>query len=422
MKKLIPALLLSAAVFGLVPAQAAKAETPPPAPTILLDGVPLPFPVAPIIVNSRTMVPFRAIAEGLGVDITWHQEDRSIDATGLGQQVRLVIGDNRIWINGEPQPLDVAPMIVNDRTLIPLRAFSTAFRSQVGWDQATYTATIVSPIRPMRTMAFYAISSYGERQYVPRFSDVSFGWSRLTADGHIDLQGRDFRWPEPDGNVTGDTLLADAARAGTKRYLMVYATGLDGFLANLVLDPVKRERAAAELQQVADAHGFDGVELDLEEIGDGLSGDALQQLRNGFTQLVTAVAGRMHAEGKEVLVSVHPLNGPYQAYDYARLIQQADVLSIMAHDYSPSHGPEPVDRVMEAIELALAEVGASDRHSPLRQKLMLGIVSSYETPATLPQKAGLAKRYGLAGVSLWRLGNVGADEMAALDATVSPLK
>ncbi|HYF93909.1 MAG TPA: stalk domain-containing protein [Symbiobacteriaceae bacterium] len=422
MNKLLPALLLSTVLLGAAPAIPAQAANDAQSPAILLDGVPLAFPVAPRIIEGRTMVPFRAIAEALGVEVTWRQEDQSVDAVGPETQVRLAIGNNIMWVNGEARTLDVAPMIVEDRTLIPLRAFSTAFHAEVDWNAANYTVTIQSPVRPMRTLAFYALQSYGERHYVPRFSDVAYGWATLLPDGTLDTTTKEYRWPEPDGEVTGEVLLAEAARAGTKRHLMVQATDRDGGLTALVLDAARRERAAEQIAALVQEKAFDGVVLDLEGLGLEEVGLDLQLLRMGFVQLAEAVESRLHPAGKEVIVAAHPPNGAYRAYDYAALLPHVDLLQIMAYDYAQDGNPEPVDRVIEAIEMSLSEVGAADLNSPLRQKLMLGMVAAYETPETIQQKAGLAKRYGLGGIFVWRLGQLGPEDMAALEATVSPLR
>jgi hypothetical protein len=419
-KRFAIALLVSASLLASSPGAsvARAAEAPAAAPRILLDGLPLGFLVPPRVEDDRTMVPFRVIAEALGVAVTWHEDSRSIDAGGLGRSVRLAIDNKTMWVDGVPVLLDVPPMIVDGSTLVPLRAFSTAFGAQVGWEQATQTAAVLSPVREMRTLAFYALRSYPERQFVSRFSDAAYGWSMLTADGHVDLKGGEYRWPEPDGDITGERLLADAATARVRRHLMIHAVdGTTADLAGLVRNPDTVARAAREIAAVTVAKGFDGVVLDLESLGQNETGDDLKRVRDGFTSFVATVTKGLHAANKEVIVSVHPLNGWYHGYDYAALADSADLLEVMAHDYVQDGSPDPADKVEEAIRLAVQHVGA-DR----RAKLLLGIVSAYETPETLKQKVGLAKRYSLAGISLWRLGEIQPERMQALDSTVAPKK
>lgn len=411
MRRFLSALLAAAAVMTINPGQAA-AE--PPSPSILLDGLPLTFPVPPAIVDGRTLVPFRVLAEALGTEVFWHQETRTVEARGNGTEVRLTIGSKTMWVNGQPKELDVPPMLMQERTLIPLRAFGTAFGAQVDWNSDTRAVLVKSPVRPMRTMAFYAIRSYDELHLATQFSDVAFGWARLTDAGTVDLAGTDFRWPQPDGDITGERILADVGRAGTRRQLLIHATDKTGGLTALVLDNDRLQRAAGEIARVVISRGFDGVVLDLEGLGLDERGDELVRVQQGFARLVEAVAKQLRAVGKETIVSVHPLNGAYHGYDYALIGRHADMLQLMAHDYQPNGSPEPADLVDEAIRLALKQVD--------RSKLLLGIVTAYETPDTAPQKAGLAKRYGLAGLSVWRLGLIGTDTMAALKSTVSPQK
>ncbi len=414
MKKVIASLLLGAALLSVAPLSAA-AET---APTILLDGIPLGFPVPPTIVQDRTMVPFRAIAEALGVSVTWVAEQRAIDARYMDREVRLTIDNDVAWISGFPVKLDVAPMIVNDRTLVPLRFFSEAFGANVGWEGTTRTVTITSPARPMRTMAFYAISSFDERSLVSRFSDVAFGWSALKADGTLDLTDDPlYRWPQPAGDVSGESLLADAQRQGVGRHLMISALDDKSQFTALILDETLRQKAAAEIAAVVRGKGFDGVVLDMEYLGQTETGAELEKVRQAFTAFVQAISKELRASGKETIVAVHPLNGAFHGYDYKALAAAADMVVVMAHDYHDHQvdkRPDSADKVMEAIELSLRDVP--------RERLMLAIVAPYETPETLLQKVGLAKRYGLEGITVWRLGTVGTQRMKALEGTVSPEK
>lgn len=425
MKKLLAVLMLLAGVAA--PAGALAAPTPAglspaptpaglsPTPRILLDGVPLELPVAPVIRHGRTLVPFRAIAEALGVAVAWNPELRRVEAAGMNRSVVLAIGERTALVDGEPVALDVPPAIVAGRTLIPLRFFAQAFHAGVHWDAATQTVVVVSPVREMETLAFYAIASFAERDYVARFSAVAFGWAELRPDGRVDLAGAgEYRWPEPAGEITGERLVAGAARAGTQTYLMVRAGDARGELTRLVLDEKLRETAAAAVAAAVRERGFDGALLDLEGLGLTEAGEELARVRAGFTRLVQQTAQALHAAGKRLIVSLHPPNGAYHGYDFPAVAAAADRIQLMAHDYVQDGAPEPTEKVQEAILLTLAQVPAG--------KVLLGILAPVETPATLAEKAGLAKRYGLAGVSLWRLGLLGPERLGALEGSVRSRK
>ena len=82
----------------------------------------------------------------------------------------------------------------------------------------------------------------------------------------------------------------------------------------------------------------------------------------------------------------------------------------MAYDYGSK--PEPVSLVTQAVEMAKASVPP--------EKLVLGISAPTETPESILTKVRIAKRYGLEGIAIWRLGLVTGEMWDALRATVIP--
>jgi hypothetical protein len=111
--------------------------------TVNLDGNALAFDVQPIIVNGRTLVPLRVNFEALGADVQWNEETQTVTAVKADTEVKLII-DGEAYINGELTPLDVPARIVNDRTLVPLRFVSEAMGCQVDWIDAAQTVMINS--------------------------------------------------------------------------------------------------------------------------------------------------------------------------------------------------------------------------------------------------------------------------------------
>lgn len=378
---------------------------------VVVDGILLETDVPPLLLNGRTMVPFRAIAEALGVAVQWQGESRTVLATGQGTSLTLVVGEKRAIVNGVEQELDVEPQLVANRTLVPARIFAESFGATVVWDGPSRTAHVWSAIRPMRTLAFYGLGSYDWRGYIHRFSDVAFTWSSITAEGDLSLDQNEYFWP-----TGADDVLTMAERAGTDRFLTVVQGDGDDRLTNLVLDPTARERLAGQIEAVMVERGLEGVVLDLEGLGWGLEGEELEQVRQGFAALVEAVSDRLHPAGKEVIVAVLPPNGWYPGYDYRAIAEHADQVLVMAYPYNPvgSTEPEPLDMVEEAILLSLKEVPA--------EKLLLGIMMEHENRETVVQKVSLAKRHNLSGVSIWIIKSLDQDEMEAIETLVTPLK
>lgn len=102
------------------------------------------------IINSRTMVPFRKIFNELGIsneDIEWNGNTKTIIAKKENKEIKLQIGNN-VAEKKEGEviskiTLDSAPVIRNDRTLVPLRFIAESLGKTVGWDASNKTAVII---------------------------------------------------------------------------------------------------------------------------------------------------------------------------------------------------------------------------------------------------------------------------------------
>lgn len=98
--------------------------------------------VAPYIKNARTYVPMRYLGEILGAEVAWDDAARTVTLTKGSDVVVFTIGSTTYTVNGEAKTADVAPEIVNDRTMLPARFVAEAFGAVVGWDAATQTVLI----------------------------------------------------------------------------------------------------------------------------------------------------------------------------------------------------------------------------------------------------------------------------------------
>ena len=109
---------------------------------VVIDGYTVEFDVEPTIINGRTMVPLRAIFEALGAGVEWDNVTKTVYASKDGTTVSLQIGSNQMIVNGITKTLDVPAQLVNNRTLVPVRAISEAFGCQVEWNGKTKTVII----------------------------------------------------------------------------------------------------------------------------------------------------------------------------------------------------------------------------------------------------------------------------------------
>ena len=106
---------------------------------VLVDGNKLTFDQPPVIVNDRVLVPMRAIFEALGADVKWYEEDKTIISSKDCLAIGLVINVQQMYLayigydTAFERVLDVSPMLIGDRTFIPLRAVADAFGASVDW-------------------------------------------------------------------------------------------------------------------------------------------------------------------------------------------------------------------------------------------------------------------------------------------------
>jgi hypothetical protein len=112
--------------------------------TVMFNGQALDFDVPPTIIDGRTMVPLRVIFEAHGANVSWDGINGTVTATMGDLIVTAGIGNVFINVNGVNTEMDVAPVIIDGRTLVPARFVSEALGSDVTWDGNTRTVFITS--------------------------------------------------------------------------------------------------------------------------------------------------------------------------------------------------------------------------------------------------------------------------------------
>ncbi len=90
--------------------------------------------VPPIIVNDRTLAPVRVISENLGAEVYWDNDNRLVQVITPSKTIILKIDDRKALVDGQEILLDVPAKIVNDRTMVPLRFLGETLGAKVGWD------------------------------------------------------------------------------------------------------------------------------------------------------------------------------------------------------------------------------------------------------------------------------------------------
>jgi rhodanese-related sulfurtransferase len=115
----------------------------------LLNDKKLTVDPPPVIRNNRTLVPFRFIGESIGAEIGWDNAERRVDYKLGRQKISLWIGNKKVEISVGTEvktfELDSEPIIINGRTLVPVRFISEQLGSAVGWNSKEKKVTIEFP-------------------------------------------------------------------------------------------------------------------------------------------------------------------------------------------------------------------------------------------------------------------------------------
>ena len=98
----------------------------------------------PIINNSRTLVPIRAIIEAFGGSVDWNGVTQTVTLKLDNDTIKLNIDNTNAYLNNKHSLLDVAPTIINGRTLLPIRFIAESFNLGVAWEDDTRTISIIS--------------------------------------------------------------------------------------------------------------------------------------------------------------------------------------------------------------------------------------------------------------------------------------
>jgi hypothetical protein len=112
------------------------------APYIKLDGKILGFEQCPIVEEDRTLVPMRFLFEQMGAEVDWDAATQTATAEQDNQVVAFGIGARTATVNEVPADMDVAPQLVNGKTMVPLRFLSENLGYDVAWDAETRVVTI----------------------------------------------------------------------------------------------------------------------------------------------------------------------------------------------------------------------------------------------------------------------------------------
>ena len=175
---------------------------------------------AAYVENGRTMLPVRGIAEAMGADVSYDNQNEAVSIQSAEVSVQMVVGESRMTVNGEEQQLLTAPQIKNDRTMLPMRDVAEALDCEVEWDEDTQTASLTKQYQTKRLIVFnnniedeIAVKKIVTDEYTVfqynTVADTKAAADRFKNEGYT---------AEPDGIVTTESLSWGVDTVGSVNY------------------------------------------------------------------------------------------------------------------------------------------------------------------------------------------------------------
>ena len=109
---------------------------------IIVDDVVTDIDVAPFLADSRTYIPVRVLTEALGASVEWIEATEEVFIRRAKTLLKLKIGSPEAYVNGSKYMLDAAPVLVDCRTMLPVRFIAEHLDYSVAWDRLRDRITI----------------------------------------------------------------------------------------------------------------------------------------------------------------------------------------------------------------------------------------------------------------------------------------
>jgi hypothetical protein len=113
--------------------------------TVLIDGNAMQSDTGPVVIGGRTLVPLRSIFEALGATVKWDADNNAIFCTKDKTSITLHIDNIKANINDKLITLDTPATVINNRTFVPLRFVAESLGASVNWLEDTQEVYITSP-------------------------------------------------------------------------------------------------------------------------------------------------------------------------------------------------------------------------------------------------------------------------------------
>ena len=184
---------------------------------LYLDGKIISFDVSPKIVDGRTLVPLRGIFENMGAKVSWDDESKTAVIEKDDIEISVQPNSKSACMGEVCYLIDVAPIIVDGRILVPLRFIAESLQCEVNWDGNTRSVSISSKLTDVENITVVEIKGEQFESEVlnsekPVFVDIYADWcgpckkiSPIIEEVAKEI-GNKVRFVKIDGDVESDIL------------------------------------------------------------------------------------------------------------------------------------------------------------------------------------------------------------------------
>ena len=159
------------------------------APVILLDGQPLILSRDswPEVVENRTMLPIRSLAESIGCWVEWDGGAQTVTIRRAGDVLTFTMGSDTALLGGLELPLETAPYVRDSRTFLPARAFLETMEQSVEWVQGPNVISVTEDRALVGESAaiedwVLALAPFNDDEYLPDWDFSVLGGGPRSAE------------------------------------------------------------------------------------------------------------------------------------------------------------------------------------------------------------------------------------------------
>ncbi|MDE6181984.1 MAG: hypothetical protein K2F59_02095, partial [Eubacteriales bacterium] len=293
------------------------------------------FRMEPVILEGRVLVPLRDVFENMGATVSWEESKKQVTVKKGNDTIIFLINDYYGVKNGKEKFFfDVPAKIINDYTMVPIRAVSDAFNYNVEWDNSTRKVTITE------------LSTEKTENINAKEDGLKIVWDQIgSVQGNNSAGKRDvisgldvlcptwFEIKNANGDINDKGSLEYANWAKEQGYQLwgLITNSFDANITHAVLsDSTKRTKLINDIVELAKKYNLDGINIDFESIA--------KEDGDYYLQFIKEATPIFKSNGLVVSVDMYVPTKWTEHYHMKEVGQTVDYVIIMAYDehYSTS--------------------------------------------------------------------------------------